>query len=316
MPSGAFMDSQISSMNGPSSTVAARGVRMKPIFGRIALQTRTSLVAGALCVVSACVQVPAPPPQTYPTPQPAPAPPPAQAPPSMPAPPSSTPATSATSVSADVQARRDRGARRADRALSGLGAVAGADGVHLSAGNRPRRALAQGESEREGRGSRQGGRRQALGCQREVAGGLPADPRADERQARLDAAAGRCLPRAAEGGARCRAAPAGQGAGERQPEEHRAAEGDRGTGTDRQHAADDHHRAGESAGGLRAGLQPEHGLRLLGLSGVSAVLLATVSGLLPGLRLRRRHRLRALAWRRRARSSATATGAAATSTST
>jgi hypothetical protein len=37
---------------------------------------------------------------------------------------------------------------------------------------------------------------------------------------------------------------------------------------------------------------PKHGLRLLGLSGVSAVLLAALSGLLPRLRLRRRYRLR------------------------
>ena len=73
---------------------------MKPFFKRSALHIRTSLVAGALCVLGACVQVPAPPPQTYPTPQPAPAPPPAQAPPSMPAPPASTRAPSATSVSA------------------------------------------------------------------------------------------------------------------------------------------------------------------------------------------------------------------------
>ena len=105
MPSGAFMDSQVPNMNGPNSTVAGKGVRMKPFVKRSALRIRTSLVAGALCVLGACVQVPAPPPpQTYPTPQPAPAPPPAQAPPSMPAPPASTRAPSATSVSATFKA--------------------------------------------------------------------------------------------------------------------------------------------------------------------------------------------------------------------
>jgi len=76
---------------------------MKPCLKPFPLRVRTSLVAGALCVVGACTQIPAPPPpQAYPTPQPSPSPAPAPAPasPSLPAPPPSTQAPSATSPSA------------------------------------------------------------------------------------------------------------------------------------------------------------------------------------------------------------------------
>ena len=112
---------------------------------------------------------------------------------------------------------------------------------------------------------------------------FPAGPGADERQARLDAEARRRLPRPAEGRARRRAAPAREGAGVRQPQDHRAAEGHRraGTGSHRWAAAADDRedRAGEPAGDLRADLQPDRRLRRLGLPGLSAVLLAALPGL-------------------------------------
>ena len=81
-----------------------------------------------------------------------------------------------------------------------------------------------------------------------------------------------------------------------QPPDHRAAEGDRRAGGA---AADgDQDRAGEPAGDLRAGVQPDGRVRRVGLSGVSAVLLAAVSALLPWrrahdrLRVGRGHRRR------------------------
>ena len=99
--------------------------------------------------------------------------------------------------------------------------------------------------------------RQALGRQREIAGRVPADPRADERQARLDAEARRRLPRAAEGSARCRAAPARQARRRtgnlKSTEQQKVIVEPPPAG---RHAADDRHRAGESGGDLRAGLQP------------------------------------------------------------
>ena len=114
---------------------------------------------------------------------------------------------------------------------------------------------------------------------------FPAGARADERQARLDAEAGRCLPGAAEGGARRGAAPARQGAADGQPQDQRAAEGDRGAGD-----GTGSRRGRPSCGSSRPNPQviyvptynPTMVYGCLGLSGVPAVLLGAVPGLLPG----------------------------------
>ena len=113
--------------------------------------------------------------------------------------------------------------------------------------------------------------KQTVGCEREVAYRVSAGAQHDERKARHDPEAGRCFPRAAEGGAGGGSAVALEGAGRGQPEE--------------QQGADGHHRAGSAAqtvikiepaqpaDGLRADLQPGHGLRAVALSGLSALLL-------------------------------------------
>jgi hypothetical protein len=100
-----------------------------------------------------------------------------------------------------------------------------------------------------------------------------------------------------------------------QPQDHRAAEGDRRAADDRGTAADDHHRAGEPGGALRAGVQPGDGLRRLGLSGLPPYYWPPYPAYYPGyasvpasLRLRPRGGGRDLRLLQ--------TGAAATSTST
>ena len=186
------------------------------------------------------------------------------------------------------QARRNRGACRADRALSRFAALAGPDGLHLPAGNRAGGALGESKSERQGRCRREGGREPAVGREREVAGRLPAGPRADGPETRLDAEAGRRVPCRPESGARCRTAAAQSRRPVGKPQVDRAAESHRRGG--RTTANSDQDRAGAAGGHLRAGLQPDRRLRHLGLSCLSALLLAAVSGLvsrrLPGGRLR------------------------------
>ncbi len=166
-------------------------------------------------------------------------------------------------------------------------------------------------SKQQGRCRREGGAGQALGPERAVAGRLPAGDPDDGRPARLDAEPRRRLPGLVEGRARLGSAAADQGPAAGQPQDDRAAEGDRRAGT--ADAADrDQDRAHEPGGGLRAGLQPDRGLWRLALSGLSAVLLPALPGLLPGRRARHRHRLRRRRGRRGVRSGAMRTGAAAT----
>ena len=107
------------------------------------------------------------------------------------------------------------------------------------------------------------------------------------------AEARRRLPRIIERRARRGAAPAAEGAAGWQPEVDRAAKGDRRAGAD--DAADDHQgRAGTARDHLRAGVQPDGGVRRLAVPVVSAVLLPAAAVLLPrwGARLGNRIRPR------------------------
>ena len=98
-----------------------------------------------------------------------------------------------------VQARRAGTDRRAHRALPGRPAGADVHGLDLSARDRAGRALVQGASGRQGRRRCEGDGEADLGRSREIAGRVSGRAEDDEREARLDAEARRCLPRAAEG---------------------------------------------------------------------------------------------------------------------
>src|SRR5437667_5463686 len=126
----------------------------------------------------------------------------------------------AQSVGAALHAAADRSAGGADRALSGSAADPGPDGGDLSAANRRSRAMAAGfeqrRSERRRAGRRAGAA--ALGPQRQVAGGLPADHHDAERAYRMDAGARHrlCQPAGRGHGARPGAAPSGDAVGKAQ----------------------------------------------------------------------------------------------------
>ena len=201
-------------------------------------------------------------------------------------------------------ARPDAGA---GRALSRCAAGADPDGGELSAGGGRGGALVEGQSQPQGRRRPGRGQGQGLGRQREVAGGLPAGPGDDEQQARLDPEGGRRDDRPAVRRGGLHPAAARPGAGGRQPQDHAAADGDarsRRAPARRPARRRDRDPADQSGHGLRAGLQPELGLRSVALSGLSAVLLSrrpTTAGVVlwrgagrrlqlrPGLRGRRRH---------------------------
>ncbi len=164
-----------------------------------------------------------------------------------------------------------------DRALPGRPAVAGADGRDLPTRGGPGGALEQGQSGAQWRRGRQEGRQGKLGRQCHVAGRLSQCPGDDEQGTRMDAETGRCLPRAAEGGAGRRTAPAPTGQEQRQPREQPAAGG-------AHRGPVHHHRAGAAANDLRPGLQSDGGLWRLAVSRVPALLLSGRCGLVSGNR--------------------------------
>ena len=121
-----------------------------------------------------------------------------------------------------VHGRGTRFADRSHRPLPGRPVVADPDGLDLSAGGRFGRPLGQGQSGCQRRRRAEEGRERDLGRQRQVARRLPQHPRHDEREARLDAEAGRRLSRPAEGRARLGPAPAPTGQEQWQPGEQPA----------------------------------------------------------------------------------------------
>ncbi len=173
----------------------------------------------------------------------------------------------------------------ADRAVSRLAAVAGADGGHLPGRRGRGRQVVQGQQGHEGRRRRASGAEPVVGSGGAVAGRVPAGAAGDGRPARLGAEPRRRVSGLVERRARRRAAPAHAGAASRQPQVQRAAEGDRRGG--RAPADGDQDRAGAARRDLRAGLQPDVCLRHLAVSVLPAVLLAALLVLLPGLLPRR-----------------------------
>ena len=163
-------------------------------------------------------------------------------------------------------------AARPDRALSGPAAGPGADGLDLSARGRAGGALRQGQSRspRSRAGRRAEGH--AVGSERAFARVVSAGSRHDERQARLDAAAGRRVPRRRGGGDADGAGPARAGAAGRQPAKHGTAAGDLS-------GPDDHHPARAAAVPVRSRVQPDRDLRSLVGARLSALVLVPAADL-------------------------------------
>ena len=203
---------------------------------------------------------------------------------------------------ATVQPAGARRTARADRALPRRVADAGADRLHLPARSGAGGAPAQPEQRPRPRRARRRRRAAAMGPERHRAHAFPVGARDDGREARLDAKARRCLPRAAGAGDGHGAGPACACAGGGQSHEQRAADGCRAGARHRD-------RAGATAGRLRSVLRPDVRLRqlvvgdaaTLGL-GAAAALLAPrlASGLGPGRRVGAADRRAAgdLAWPR------------------
>ena len=192
--------------------------------------------------------------------------------------------------------------RIADRAVPRPAARASAGGVDPAAGGDRRRGVHEGAPQPVGEGPGRRAQGQVLGREREGARGVAGRPQDAQRAPGLGAGHRDRIPDPARLAALRRAAAPLAGDGGRESQVLVAADGEGGAGRRGGRWGLDHHhphRAGSAAGRLRAGLQPDGGVRDMGVPGVSAA-----AGVSPGVRRRGgghqlqhrvRHRLELLA---------------------